>query len=203
MYSKNLLHNILQLNNQKLPEYKYNKDNNKYTCTITLYIYNEKISYNSCPCLNKKESSNSAAMKAYIYINNIIFLKKQDINIKNENICSKKYINDNIKKEIVLIDIENVGYKYFNKNSRIIGFISKQSLYNKIDKIKEYMEVEVYNGKDKNGADTLMIFYIARNINSYIKNKNKIIIISNDSFSKCILNILKIYNINCELKKKI
>lgn len=65
------------------------------------------------------------------------------------------------------------------------------------------MEVEVYNGKDKNGADTLMIFYIARNINSYIKNKNKIVIISNDSFSKCVLNILKLYNINCELKNKI
>lgn len=29
------------------------------------------------------------------------------------------------------------------------------------------MEVEVYNRKDKNGADTLMIFYISRNINSY------------------------------------
>lgn len=53
------------------------------------------------------------------------------------NFIPQKEINE--INEIVLIDVENVGYKYFNEKyriSRVIGFISKQCLYNKIDIIK-------------------------------------------------------------------
>lgn len=49
----------------------------------------------------------------------------------------------------------------------------------------------------------MMIFYIGKNIDHYIKNKCKLIIISKDSFAKCVFNILTKYNIKCELKNSI
>lgn len=184
---KNKLQHVLICNNIKFNGYKYTKLNDKYLCKAIFEINNKKEEIYGFLKNNKIESNNSAAINAYNYINCI----------------NKKYVPTNNYKNIVLIDVENVGYKYINKNSRIIGFISKQCLYDKLDTIKKYMEIEIYDGKDKNGADTMMLFYIGRNIDYYIKNGIHVTIISNDSFSKCAYNILNKHNIKCVLEKSI
>jgi predicted P-loop ATPase len=176
MNPKNKLQNILQINKQKLHRYNYIIKNSYYVSTVVFEINNKKFQIEGLLKSNKKESSDSAATIAFNYIKSTGFF--------NQKIKTTHKINN-----IVLIDVENVGYKYLHKNEKVIGFISKHCLYNKIDKIKEYMELEIYDGIDKNGADTLMIFYIGKNIEYYIKNKCKIIIISNDRFAKCIFNV--------------
>ncbi len=191
MYLKNRLQYILQLYKTKIPIYNYHNVNNKYISTVTLNMNNKNLKIKSEHKQDKKDNNNSDVIIAYNCINSATSLK--DIN----------QVNGEENKEVILVDVENAGYKYLNKNAKVIGFISKQCLYNKIDKIKKYMDIEVYDGNDKNGADTMMVFYIGKNINLYIKNKTKITIISNDSFAKCALNILKKYNINCKLKKQI
>lgn len=164
MYLKNRLQYILQLYKTKIPIYNYHNVNNKYISTVTLNMNNKNLKIKSEHKQDKKDNNNSDEIIAYNRINSATSLK--DIN----------QVNGEENKEVILVDVENAGYKYLNKNAKVIGFISKQCLYNKID---------------KNGADTMMVFYIGKNINLYIKNKTKITIISNDSFAKCALNILK------------
>lgn len=191
MDPKNKLQYILKSNGLKFHGYKYIIIKDKYLCKVIFEINNKNEEIYGFLKNNKIDSNNSANINACNYLYCIKKLNQKDEFTNNHN------------KNIVLIDVENVGYKYFNKKSRIIGFISKQCLYNKIDIIKKYMELEIYDGKDKNGADTMMLFYIGRNIDYYIKNKIHVTIISNDSFSKCAYNILNKHNIKCELKKTI
>ena len=192
MHPKNVLQNILQLNKQKLPVYNYVFKNNSCFCTVVLELNNRILKIKSLSESSKKKASKSAALIAINYI--------KSINYCNDETSHTIYKEIN---EIVLIDLENVGYKYINKNAKVVGFISKQSLYNKVDTIKKYMDIELYDGKDKNGADSLMLFYIGKNIDTYLKNKYKVIIISNDSFAKCAINILTNLGIYCELKRSI
>lgn len=192
MHPKNVLQNILQSNKQKLPIYNYIIRKECCSCFVIFEVNNKVFKIEGLLKSSKKKASESAALIALNYIKSINHFNN-DIN----------YINQKEIIETVLIDVENVGYKYFNKNAKIVGFISKQSLYKKLDIIKKYMDIEIYDGKDKNGADSLMLFYIGKNIDFYIKNKYKVIIISNDSFAKCALNILNKHGIICELKKQI
>lgn len=196
MNSKNELQHLLQINKQKLPLYEYNICKNKIICTVFFEINNNKIKIEGDIKNNKKEASKNVALKAcrYIINNNIL------------NYVHYKKINkfENNYNKVVLVDIENVGYKIKYNDIKTIGFISKQhSLYSKINEIKKYMNVEVYDGKEKNGADTLMTFYVGKNIEFYIKNKIEVILLSKDHFVKCVSKILDSYNVKNIIQDKI
>lgn len=145
-------------------------------------------------CKRKKDSQQDASKKALEYLNNYKLVNKyityKDINILHDQ-------------DIVFIDIENISkYDYIIPSKYIYGFISTNShLYNKIDDIKRYMNLYIYNGKEKDGSDILLTMTVSEHVPHIRKYKNKVIIVTNDHFGKCIKKILKINNIYCDVVK--
>ena len=122
-----------------------------------------------------------------INVNNKKIKFKGDI--KNKYIYNNKLTNQNI----IFIDIENTQkYKYIKPKNYIFGFISTNSyMYKKLNEIEKYMDTYVYEGTEKNGSDILMSIIVAKNIPHIQKFNNKITIITNDNYAKCIKNILE------------
>lgn len=146
-------------------------------------------------------------LKKYNHINkfNNIFKKTM---IANTYVTQSMYKNNNFfikNQKVLLIDIENVGkYKISGFDGMIIGFISNNStLYKKLDDIKRYIHVEIFNGKEKNGADILMSIFIRQNLNNFKNYNNKIILLTKDKFGLSIKNICNQNGIDCIIKHKL
>lgn len=136
------------------------------------------------------------------WIGNVkIILDKKDYTFYGIECSTKK----ESQQHACFIDIENLSkYNYIIPNSYIYGFISTNSnLYNKIEDIKKYMNIYVYEGVEKDGSDVLLSMIISKNIPHIKKHKNKVTILTNDHFGKCIKRILEKMDISCEIKNNL
>lgn len=174
---------------------KYNNINN-FNCIFKNMIkVNTYITQN----VNAKESA--------IYISppkSFNFTKKFEIgeNVESLNISLLEDKFFTKYQKVLLIDIENIGkYKFSGFDGIIIGFISNNSsLYKKLNDIKRYIHLEIFNGKEKNGADILMSIFIGQNLNNFKNYNNKIIILTKDKFGLAIKNICNQNGIECIIK---
>lgn len=146
-------------------------------------------------------------LQKYNHINNFNNIFKNSIKA-NTYITQSIYKNDNFfikNQKVLLIDIENIGkYKISGFDGIIIGFISNNSpLYKKLYDIKRYFHIEIFNGKEKNGADILMSIFIGQNLNHFKNYNNKIIILTKDKFGLSIKNICNQNGIDCIIKHKL
>lgn len=192
MNYKNLLQEYLQKERYSLPIYDGNFDISGWNGNVTINIDKKCLTFYGLICNNKKESQQDASKKALDY------LKKYKKGIKY-----KIYKDGNIlnHQDIIFIDIENISkYIYIIPDKYIYGFIStNSSLYNKIEDIKQYMNLYIYEGVEKDGADILLAMMVSENIQHIKKYKNKVIILTNDHYGICIKKILEKNNIKCDV----
>jgi hypothetical protein len=196
MNYKNLLQEYLQKRGYSIPTYDGKVDILGWIGNVTININNKYLTFYGIECNNKKDSQQNASKKAleclYKYKEGIKYNCYKDTNILN-------------LQDIIFIDIENVSkYNYIIPSKYIYGFISTNScLYNKIEDIKQYMDVYVYDGNEKDGADILLSMIISKKIQYIKKYKNKVIILTNDHFGICIKKILEKNDISCDVIKSL
>lgn len=193
---KNLLQECLQKKGYPIPLYDGNKNSSGWIGNVKIILDKKDYTFYGIECSTKKESQQHACQKALEYLDNY-----------NKNINNKDYKDNNklMSQNIFFIDIENLSkYNYIIPNSYIYGFISTNSnLYNKIEDIKKYMNIYVYEGIEKDGSDVLLSMIISKNIPHIKKHKNKVTILTNDHFGKCIKRILEKMDISCEIKNNL
>lgn len=179
MNPKNKLQEFLQKNKSYFFNYdlKYDVVDYKHIGSITkwktkiIIMVNGKKEEFMGDIQNKKiDSEYSAAEKAYLYL--------------LSTFPNKEIYNKSIKdyKIIKMVDIENIGnYKQFRNvhDSYIVGFISRANKFtdNKINDIKNIMELIIYEGIQKEGADVSLILYVGKNMENFIKIITKYIFI--------------------------
>lgn len=194
MNYKNLLQESLQKRGHPIPLYDGKQTINGWIGSVKITLNKKDHNFYGIECNTKKESQQYACKKALEYLNNY-----------NKNIKNKIYKENNKlnSQNIFFIDIENVSkYNYIIPDGYIYGFISTNSnLYNKIEDIKKYMNVYIYEGIEKDGADILLSMILSKNIPHIKKYKNNVTILTNDHYGKCIKKILEKMDISCEIKK--
>jgi hypothetical protein len=200
MSYKNKLQEYFQKKGIPLPIYDAKLCESGWIGSVTINVNNKKIKFKGDIKNKKIESQQSACIKTleYLKVDNSTQEKNIDDD-KNKYIYNNKLTNQNI----IFIDIENTQkYKYIKPKNYIFGFISTNSyMYKKLNEIEKYMDTYVYEGTEKNGSDILMSIIVAKNIPHIQKFNNKITIITNDNYAKCIKNILEKDNIFCNVEK--
>lgn len=183
MSYKNKLQEYFQKKGIPLPIYDVKLCESCWIGSVTINVNNKKIESQQSACIKTLE---------YLKVDNSTQEKNIDDD-KNKYIYNNKLTNQNI----IFIDIENIQkYKYIKPKNYILGFISTNSyMYKKLNEIEKYMDTYVYEGTEKNGSDILMSIIVAKNIPHIQKFNNKITIITNDNYAKCIKNILEKDNI--------
>lgn len=196
MNYKNLLQEYLQKRGYPIPKYDGNLTLFGWIGNVTINIDKRELTFFGIECNNKKDSQKDASKDALEYLYNYKKIEKYNC-YKNSNTLKSQ--------DIIFVDIENISkYNYIIPEKYIYGFISTNScLYNKIEDIKRYMNIYIYDGKEKDGSDILLTMIISEHIPHIKKYKNNIIIVTNDHFGKCIKKILKNDNINCDVVKSL
>lgn len=200
MNYKHKLQEILQKKGYPIPIFdsKSSNNGNQWIGIVKIIIDKNEHIFEGKQCNNKKESQQDASDKAIQYYN-------EYINKYNDDYEGLKYrYKNNISncKEVLFIDIENTSkYDYINSDAYIFGFISNNSVFiNKVKDIEKYLDLYIYKGKEKDGADILLSMIVYKN-KEILKDNKKAIIYTKDHFAECIKRILENESIYCEIKK--
>lgn len=141
-------------------------------------------------------------------IGTYLYMREKEEKEEKEDFNHKTIFETEDNEIIKLIDLENVGignYKKFRKfnNAYIVGFISRNNLNNvpkyTIDNIESIMELEIYEGTQREGADVSLILYIGKHMETLIRNRKEIHIYSKDKIFIPLIDILLQKKIKCKI----